>query len=53
MVGALAMAVKSKTLRVVAMTSTTPLPACAKWGVALTPSQQFCSNCGPARLITN
>jgi|ERR1035437_4802634 hypothetical protein len=50
---ALAMAVKSKTPQVVVMTSSTPLPACAKCGVALTPGQQFCSNCGTARLITN
>ena len=50
---ALAMAVKSKTPQVVVVTSSTPLPTCAKCGVALTPGQQFCSSCGTARLITN
>jgi hypothetical protein len=50
---ALAMAVKSKTPQVVVVTSSTPLPACAKCGVGLTPGQQFCSNCGTARLINN
>ena len=49
---ALAMAVKSKTPQVVMMTSSASLPACAKCGVNLTPGQQFCSNCGTARLIT-
>ena len=49
---ALAMAVKSKTPQVVMMTSSASLPACTKCGVNLTPGQQFCSNCGTARLIT-
>lgn len=46
---ALAMAVKSKTPQVVVVTSPMPLPGCTKCGTALTPGQQYCSNCGTAR----
>jgi hypothetical protein len=46
---ALAMSVKSKTPQVVVVTSSTPLPGCSKCGTALTPGQQFCSNCGTSR----
>lgn len=47
---ALAMAVKTKTPQVVVVTSPVPLPTCASCGTTLTPGQQFCPNCGTARL---
>lgn len=49
---ALAMAVKTKTPQVVVVTSSAPLPTCAKCGTTLTPGQQYCSNCGTARMTT-
>jgi hypothetical protein len=50
---ALAMAVKSKTPQVVVVQSAAALPGCAKCGTGLLPGQQFCSNCGAPRLVSD